>query len=81
MTTTPTMIETLEATGTLLIGSRAHLLRPDLSNRTVCGRYDFNKVSDQRLAAISSPKPPCGMCYDPGAATARAARHPATAAR
>lgn len=63
----------LNLTGTLVLGSRSHRLRPDLSGRTVCGRYSFNALPADRLnRLIPAVSPPCRMCHDPGAAQQRA---------
>lgn len=74
-----TKIEHMETTGQLVLGSRAHLMRPDLSNVTVCGRWNLNTVSDEVLATPVADDPtPCQVCHDPGWAGRTSRRHPAT---
>lgn len=67
-----TVSEHLKQTGYLVLGSRAHLLRPD-GNRTVCGRYSFATISERRLTADVvhyAAQRPCEVCRDPSNATA-----------
>lgn len=49
---------------TLLIGNRRHLLRPDLSGTTVCGRYNAHTIDPATAArsAMADDKPLCGVC-------------------
>lgn len=59
-----TRLQYLERTGLLPMRDRDHYLRVDLSNISVCGRYNLNQIPDQTL---DQPIPTdgrrlCGVC-------------------
>lgn len=58
-----TRLAFMERTCLLPSGKRAHVMRPDLSNVTLCGRIDFNQISDADLAQVVHRNlGVCGVC-------------------